>query len=139
MEAYRAIDQKARKKLRGENVERRKNGEPPRVLVGRGIINTYYPGTEHPPAPERHYYSPEELLEAFANQRESHQTKTPITSGLRNQKRNDKNSINVIHFVNKERISEKDQARFKQLTASANGSYKTLAGLDAIKSSASGN
>jgi hypothetical protein len=138
MEAYRTIGQKARKKLREENVERRKNGDPPRVLVGRAIINTYFPGTEHPPAPERHYYSPEEMLEAFSNRRESHKPQIPTASGLGNKKRNDQNSINVIHFVSKDKVSEKDQARFKKLTTSANGSYKTLAGLDAIKSSASG-
>ncbi|VGO13862.1 hypothetical protein PDESU_02419 [Pontiella desulfatans] len=139
MAKWRDLQEQAKQKLKEENEERRKKGEPPRVLIGWSLVSAYFPGAEHPPQPERYWYTPKEMLEGLSSHREANKSNVPTTSGLgkRSQKK-EKFSINVIHFVRKDHISEKDQDRFKKLTAIANGSYKTLSGLEAIQSSASG-
>ena len=135
---YEEIKKKAYRKLKEENEERRQKGEPPRVLVGYSVINAYFPGTEHPPQPKRYYYTPKEMYEGFVAQRMAHKPKTLMSIGLgKRSRKKEKFSINVIHFVRKDKIDEKAQARFKQLANLAHGEYKTLAGLEAIKSSAS--
>jgi hypothetical protein len=53
-------------------------------------------------------------------------------------KKKDKFSVNVIHFVRVDTgAKENDEARFRQFTSLLGGDYRTLAGLEAIQSSAS--
>ena len=132
-----AISKKANQKLKEENEQRRKNGDPPRVLVGWSIVDAYYPGTEKPPIPERHYYTPKEMIEALSNQRAAYKSEIPISNGLSRRKKKQDYSLSVIHFVGKNKTNEGDEGRFRQLTNSADGRYKTLSGLEAIRKSAS--
>jgi hypothetical protein len=139
MAKYRTIQRQAARKLKEENEQRRKDGQAPRVLVGKAIINTYFPGTQHPPGPQRHHYTPKEMAEALENQRTASKSSIPTASGLGIKKRKDTFSVNVIHFIKKSGANERDQQKLKQLTNELDGDYRTLAGLEAIQGSASAN
>lgn len=117
MERWRETVKRAEQKLAEENEERRKNGRPPRVLGGPySKVNAYFPGTEQPPQPQRHWYTPREVAEVMEETREKWQSKIPATSGLGKTK--EKFSVNVIHFVRVDTgAKENDEARFRQLPA----------------------
>ncbi|MDF7823571.1 hypothetical protein P4B35_06060 [Pontiellaceae bacterium B12227] len=139
MTRFREIEKKARAKLAEENRQRKANGQPERVLVGWSVVKEYFPGTETPPLPERHWYTPKEMVEAFVNQRKANADQTLKTSGLgnRSKKKQDKISLNVVQFVPNEGADAKDEARFKQLTSLLYGEYRALPGMEAIQSAIS--
>jgi hypothetical protein len=131
---YNEINKKAHAKLAEENKRRKENGEAERVLVGAAVINAYFPGTERPPQPERHWYTPKELEEAFVKQRVASRPGIPTTSGLgrRSKKAKDKFSLNVVQFVSE--TDGKEEGRFKQLSSKLGGEYRSIPGLEAIES-----
>jgi hypothetical protein len=138
MERWQEKVAEAEQKLAEENEERRSQGRPPRVLGGpHSKVSAYFPGEEHPPGPERYWYTPRDVAEVMELTREKWQPKTPLTSGL-GKKKKDKFSVNVILFVRVDTgAKENDEARFRQFTSLLGGDYRTLSGLEAIKSSAS--
>jgi hypothetical protein len=129
---YDELNRKARAKLEEENKRRKENGMDPRVLASP--IHEYYPGIEHPPQPERHWYTPKELAQAFVSMRKAHDLRTPAKSGLGSRRKNtrDKFTFNVVQFIpEKEGIEEE---RFKQLNRILGGEYRSIAGLKAMES-----
>ncbi|WP_372797373.1 hypothetical protein [Pontiella sp.] len=140
-EDYERKKREAHRKLKEDNEARVAKGLPPQVLVGHSVINKYFPGTEHPPQPERYNYSPREMYAGLVEQRKANMPDNALTSGLgRRSNKKEQSSINVIMFTPEDYDTGKDpkkQELFKQLTRYANGSFKTLAGLAAIQDSAS--
>ena len=141
-DAYR----KGLKMLDEENKKRASRGEPPRVLQRQAwaINRAYFPNIQGPPRPVWQQFTPEEFIEGFgimrANSKNSSMGAVPTKSGLtrKKSKSKDRYSFNVVQFIKKgEAASEGDVERFKSLTKKSNGKYKTIAGMDAIKSAAS--
>ncbi|MDF7808612.1 hypothetical protein P4E94_14275 [Pontiellaceae bacterium B12219] len=134
MAKFREIQQKAKEKLAEENRQRKANGQPERVLVGSSLIVEYFPGTEFPPQPIHHWYTPKEIAEACMNQRKASASRTPTQSGLGSRSRNSKDafSFNVVQFVSETDGAEEE--RFKKLSDILNGEYRSLPGLAAIES-----
>ncbi|MDF7800130.1 hypothetical protein P4C99_11695 [Pontiellaceae bacterium B1224] len=135
MARFREIQQQAKEKLAEENRKRKANGQPERVLVGYSIVKEYFPGTETPPLPERHWYTPKEMAQAYVNQRKISAAKEQINT-IRGSKK-DKFTLNVVQFVPKEGADGKDAERFKQVTSLLNGEYRALPGMEAIESALS--
>ncbi|VGO17693.1 hypothetical protein PDESU_06295 [Pontiella desulfatans] len=134
MAKYKEIEKKAMEKLAEENKERKANGQPERVLVGGSVINTYFPGTEHPPQAELYWYTPKEIAQSCVNLRKVNSTDLPKKSGLssRNRKIRDLFAFNVIQFVPES--GGQEEARFKELSGMLDGEYRSLPGLKAIES-----
>jgi len=133
MERWKHMVEKAREKHRQENEQRRKRGEPPRVVMGgdRGLVGTYIPGEPHPPLPEFKGYVPKEMFKAFNTKRAMHKPpESAQKSGLSRKK--DRFSLNVIHFT-PARGTVRNEAFYK-LTSLARGKYRMIKGLDAIES-----
>ncbi|MCF7817715.1 MAG: hypothetical protein K9M54_07520 [Kiritimatiellales bacterium] len=138
LQRWQEIRDRAQRKLDEENADRRSKGQPPRVIPGPyALVEAYFPGTENPPQPERHWYTPREVVDVLEGTRKKWRPKNPLTSGL-DKKKNDPFSINVIHFVRADTgANANDEARLRQLTSLCGGDYRTIAGMDAIKSSVS--
>ncbi len=124
---------KAQKKLNAENAARRKKGQPPKVVGSkRTMVRIYEPNAKFPPAGNVHHYSPKEVQQAMETLHEDSAPRISLTkSGVAKRKKGGY-EFNVIHFV--PRGAGKD-GKFQQLAKSANGNYRTLAGLDEIRSS----
>ncbi|MDF7827000.1 hypothetical protein P4B35_23450, partial [Pontiellaceae bacterium B12227] len=133
MARYEEIKRKASKKLAEENEKRKAAGQPERVLVGASIINEYFPGTEHPPQPELHWYSPKEIAQACIAMRQAAAPGMPTKSGLRKRgsRAKDGFSFNVVQFVAEQ--NGREEERFKELGSMLDGEYRSLPGLEAIK------
>lgn len=131
MAEYKKIEQKSQKKLAEENLQRKADGLTERVLVGTAIIDEYFPGTEHPPQPELHWYPPKEIAQACVNQRKESATVT-TKSGLGNRKAKDRFSLNIIQFVPE--TDGREEERFRELCNMLDGEYRALSGLKAIES-----
>lgn len=134
---------KGTEKLRKENKDRVKKNQPPKVLDGPyAIVKEYFPGTEIPPEPEWHFYTPKEITTAMKKVRVANLSKEEKLA-MRLRKKKDVYSVNVIQFFAKD--CENPNAfplfaeRFKTLTKVNRGAYRTLKGLDAIESSYRGN
>ena len=139
MNRYREIERKAQGKLAEENRRRKAAGQPERVLVGSAVINEYFPGTEHPPQPERHWYPPKEIATSCVAMRKASDPRVPTKSGLRSRSKKSKErfSFNVVQFVAEQNGHEEE--RFKQLSGMLDGEYRSLPGLKAIESYLAGN
>ncbi|MDF7800143.1 hypothetical protein P4C99_11760 [Pontiellaceae bacterium B1224] len=134
MAKFKEIQRKAKEKLAEENRKRKANGQPERVLVGSSLIVEYFPGTEFPPQPIHHWYTPKEIAKACVNQRKASAPRTPTKSGLRSRRGNPRDTFtfNVVQF-----IPETDgvqEERFKKLSGMLDGEYRSLPGLAAIES-----
>lgn len=118
---------KAKEMFAKENEQRRKDGQPPRVIPNGnyGLVHAYIPGTPYPPQPSYGSYGPKELVEAIDNARK--------VQGADLTKK-DRYSINVIHFVRANARSSGDKEKFKQLTSPTKGQYRAIEGLEAINS-----
>ena len=132
MAKYEELKRKARAKLEEENKLRKENGRDPKVVVSP--IHEYYPGIEHPPQPERHWYTPKELAQAFFTMREASAPRIPVKSGLGSgsKQTKDKFTFNVVQFI-PEKTGEEGES-FKQLSSLLDGEYRSIAGLPAIES-----
>ena len=142
-EAYEA----GRKKLAEENRQRAEKGDPPRVIADNPweINRIYFPGIERPPVPPKYHYTPHDFSEAFLDVRKQFRSVAVQDQfGLRKTKSDSKVdfSFNVIHFLKTSQSSgtgrqQSAEDQFKQLVNLCQGEYRTLAGLEAIKSSIS--
>jgi hypothetical protein len=139
-EAY----QEGLKLLKQENEERKKNGQPPRVLVGIWDVNrAYFPDIERPPAPEWYYYTPRDITEAMVEVRKQWMpAAVPLASGIKKPKK-DTYTFNVIHFLREDgNLDDTGDGRysgmFEKMASLSKGQYRTLTGLEAIRSSVSG-
>jgi len=134
MDRYRQKVAEAKALHKKENDKRRAAGQPPRVVAhgDRGLVRTYLPGTPLPPMPEWGWYTPKEIVQAFATVRsESTQGIAPLKSGL-SKKKKENFTINVIQFLKADGTG-KDQ-RFGKLASITRGEYRTIDGLEAIRS-----
>jgi len=130
----------AQEKLNEENKKRRARGQPPRV-VGEGervLVRAYFPDEPMPPDHTWYDYSSRELVEALGNMRDLHAPQQRATSSGLSRKKRTKQPVplNVIHFVEKD--SGTDGPRFKSLVGLADGEYRQIKGLAAIRSHLSG-
>jgi hypothetical protein len=131
------VYEKAKQKLAEENEQRRKNGDPPRVLAGRlSIIKAYFPDAHFGGGNVNFDYTPKIMNEAMDAVHEKYRSEALRSkSGLAKRKKG-KYSANVIHFVRTgENSDEKSKEKLKQLTSFCNGEYRTIAGLEAIQCS----
>ena len=126
----------AKIKFNEDNDRRRAKGDPPRVLPNsnkdRHMVRIYFPNEPQPPHPEFYVYSPKEVLEAYENTRKKYKSKVPTSSGLGKNRKQERFTINVIHFV-KQDDQKGDDVRFKEITSLTRGEYKRIKGMDAIK------
>ena len=133
--------------LEEENRERAAEGRPPRVIRDNPweINRVYFPDIERPPVPEKYFYTPRDFTEAFLEVRKRFRpVEMEAKLGIKRKTSASKVdfSFNVVHFretgqsLNTKR-HEKTEQMFRQLASVCNGEYRTLTGLDAIKSSVS--
>ncbi len=131
---------KARGMFEQENKRRREKGQPPRVIPNGngGLVRAYLPGAPMPPSASWHYYTPREILEALANTRRKWESKALPSSKLGGKKK-EKYSINVIHFVRVDSGSNQGaKEKFSKLVGPTRGDYRSIEGLEAIKSYVTG-
>ncbi|MCK4564205.1 MAG: hypothetical protein KAU94_06005 [Verrucomicrobia bacterium] len=131
---------KARGMFEKENKRRREKGQPPRVIPygNWGLVRTYLPDAPLPPQPSWHNYTPKEMLEALVNTRRKWESKALPSSKLGGKKK-EKYSINVIHFVRADSDSNQGaKEKFSKLVGPTRGDYRSIEGLEAIKSYVTG-
>jgi hypothetical protein len=130
---------KARQLFKKENDRRRGKGQPPRVIArgDRGLVRAYIPSARTPPSGTTHAkYTPDQLVEAFANTRKKWKSKTLTSSGL-GKKKKDKYTINVIHFV-KANGGSTEEPKLKRIASETRGDYRKIKGMAAIQSFVAG-
>ena len=125
---------KARQKHAEENRRRASKGEPPRVFTGtRSMVRAYFPNAKLPPNTKvRVGYTPDEMVEAFVNMRQQGKSTNRLGQRLSDRKK-DKFSIHVIHFVREDSGAGKDQ-KFIKVTKATRGEYQQIKGMKAIES-----
>ena len=135
-----ALYAKAKKKLDQDNAQRRKHGQPPRILSGRmSIIKAYYPNAKPPGKVSMFAYTPKVIATAMNSVRRQYASGTPA-SGL--SKKPGKYSFNVVQFVARpssltERQKfweERSRDNLKQMVNLCHGQYQSISGLEAIQS-----
>jgi len=140
---FEELYQKAIKLLAEENRERKAKGEEPKVLRDPAShIKEYFPGKfdsviwTDPPV---YVYTPRDFAKSIHYMQKEYASKSPAKSGLSKKKK--KLSVNVIFFASKDNIDaqEPEINNFRQIAGLCSGEFRTLAGLEAIKNSASGN
>ena len=138
--------EKAKQLLDEDNKKRAARGEPPRA-IDRGnaweMNRAYFPGIERPPQPDFYYHKPKEFAEAMIDIRKQYETQDALAAARLRKKSKVDFSFNVIRFAKKdaewsEYFDGRTEGNFKQLTGLLKGSYKTIAGMEAIQSSVSG-
>ena len=105
------------------------------------IVNEYYPGLIHsirPPEPPWTYYTPRDFTEALKLVRNENAPKLASKSGL-TKKKKDSFSVNVIYFARKDDADAQahEIEQFTEFARRSNGKFRSIAGLEAIRSSAS--
>ncbi len=141
MARWRESIAKARGMFEKENKHRREKGQPPRVIPygDWGLVRTYLPGTPEPPMPSFHHYTSKEMYEAINNTRRKWASSTLAASGLSRNKKG-KYSINVIQFVRTDTApSQREKEKFSKMIGPTRGDYRSIKGLEAIKSHVAGN
>ena len=129
------ICERARKKLEKENEQRRKNGQPPRILEGKNaIVHAYFPDAHLPSGASKFFYTPKVMSKAMKTVRKESAPSRLKTRGL-SKKHPSKYSVNVIQFVPQDGSADNDSVdKLKQFASINHGQYRQLAGLEAIKS-----
>ncbi len=129
---------KGLKMLDEDNKQRAAAGKPPKVLPRNewAINGEYFPDIEKPPSPEWYYYEAKDFAEAFLLIRSEYaKDSMPSKSGISDKKKTKMDfSFNVIQFVEQGSSANQDDSKFTKLTALCKGDYKTIAGLEEIKS-----
>ena len=126
-------------KLEKENAERRARNEPPRVVDNDGaIVLAYFPNMYmdlRPPEPSYYYYTPRDFSKSLYLLREENVPQTASKSGVSKRKK-DNFSLNVVFFARTDNSGDDVGSiqDFKKLTSLCNGSFRSIAGLEAIKS-----
>jgi hypothetical protein len=137
--------EKAKLMLDEENKKRVANGQPPRVIRRDNawdMNHAYFPDIERPPEPEFYYHKPNEFVEGFIQVREQYKPQdAQLKRGLSNKKKTASEvSFNVVRFTKvdaewNEFRDGRTEENFQKLTGLFKGQYRTIAGLEAIKSS----
>lgn len=138
--------QQGLKLLEQESKERIAKGQPPRVIrkAPHEINKVYFPDIEFPPEPERYFYTPKDYREAFiATALKYARTTTQTRSGLAKKPKAPEFSFNVIHFMPRDAGDYQAQYdnsvdQFKTLASISRGQYRSIQGLEEIKSTISG-
>ncbi len=127
--------EKAKQKLAEENKQRRKNGDPPRVLEGKvATIKAYFPNTKFVGGLVYVEYTPKFMNDSMDTIRAKYNSK--LSMGRSGLSKKDKYSFNVIHFVPQGGESDdKSKENLKQMTSRCKGEYRSLSGLEAIQGS----
>lgn len=134
---------KARKMLDEDNARRKAAGEPPNAVSRsseRGVVRAYLKGTPEPPNPEQARLGVADFVDAFEEAYKTYVRDTP-TLGLRKKNKSKlKYSLNVIFFKPEQfederdkMYNDRDEAGFKALAKSFNGTCNAVVGLEAIK------
>ena len=142
--------EKSKKLLDEDNKQRAARGEAPRAINRNNawdMNRAYFPDIEFPPVPDFYYHTPRDFAEAMLEIRKKFATQELQTrSGLSRRKSGGKVdfSFNVVRFAKKDAewsqyFDGRSEENFKKLTSLLKGNYKTIAGMEAIKSSVSGN
>jgi hypothetical protein len=141
-EAY----EKGQQLLAEENRQRAEEGQPPRVIRDNPweINRVYFPDIERPPVPQKYFYTANDFTDAFLEVRKLYRpVEMQAKLGIERKKTSASKvdfSVNVVHFretgqsINTHR-HENTEEMFKQLANRCSGEYRTLAGLEAIRSS----
>ena len=142
-EAY----EKSLKLLEEENRERAEKGMGPKVIerTPAALNKFYFPDIERPPEPPTHVHTPLEFWEGFNEVRARYATgPVPAKSGIkqRGKRGKDNFSINIVLFSPVDmdwgsRSAQEKEMKFRKLTSLSGGQYRTVDGLEAIKSSVS--
>ncbi|MDF7824118.1 hypothetical protein P4B35_08850 [Pontiellaceae bacterium B12227] len=137
--------EKAKIMLDEENKTRAASGQPPRVIRRDNpwdMNRAYFPDIERPPEPEFYYHKPDEYAQAFIQVREQYKPRdAQLKRGLSNKKKTASEvSFNAVRFTKvdaewNEYRDGRTEDNFKKLTGFFKGQYRTIAGLEAIKSS----
>ena len=106
----------------------------------------YFPDIEFPPVPPTYHYTARDFAKAMLEVRNASRPEDVRTaSGLRKKVSTTKVdfSFNVVHFREASdsrhaKRHEVTQEKFNELTGKLKGNYKSIAGLEAIQSSVSG-
>ncbi len=134
---------KGKEKWAQENKERKARGEPPKVLRDQWhIVREYFPSqfeSYRPPDPPWYHYTPRDFTEAFKIVRKENASKLPAKSGL-SKKKKDSFSLNIIFFARKNDAEAQawQIEKFTELARRNHGKFRSIAGLEAIQSSISG-
>lgn len=129
-------------KLAEENKIRRANGEPPKVLRDHyHLVLEYYQSqfnSIRPPEPPWYYYTPRDFANALELVREKNASKLATKSGI-SKKKKDSFSVNVIYFARKDDADAQagEIEKFTELARRSHGKFRSMAGLEAIRNSAS--
>ncbi len=126
--------EKAKQKLAEENKQRRKNGDPPRVLEGKvATIKAYFPDAHFGGDHVYFDYTPKIMNDSMDAARAKYKSKLLLDrSGIF---KKDKYSFNVVHFVQQGGdFDDKSIEKLKQMASLSKGEYRSLAGLEAIQS-----
>ncbi|MDF7825316.1 hypothetical protein P4B35_14925 [Pontiellaceae bacterium B12227] len=145
---WKSSHEEAKRLLDEDNKQRIARGEAPRAINRNNawdMNRAYFPDIERPPQPDFYYHKPKEYAEVMMKIRDQYKTKeTQTTSGLRRKKSSQPDfTFNVVRFAKKdaewnEYFDGRTEDNFKQLTGYFKGNFKTIAGLEAIQSSVSG-
>lgn len=133
--------QQARQLLAEENKKRAARGEEPKVLRDPAQhIREYFPEKFDSvvwTTPPTYVYTPRDFAKSIQYLQKEYASKSPTTSGLSRKKKN--LSVNIIFFARKDGVDEQAPQinSFQQIARLCNGEFRVLAGLEAIKSSAS--
>ncbi len=140
--------EEAKKLLDEDNKQRAARGEPPRAIDRENawqMNRAYFPDIQFPPEPDFYYHKPQEYAAAMVEIREENKPKEVLAKAGLSRRSGSKVdfSFNVVRFAKKdaewtEWYDGRTEDNFKKLTGMLNGSYKSIAGLEAIKSSVSG-
>ena len=125
-------------KLKKENAERQARNEPPRVLDEISMVRAYFPDlfeAVRRPDPPYYYYTARDFAKSLQLLREENASQTASKSGISKRKK-DEFFLNVILFEPVDNPSTGSADIFKKMTSLCNGRFRSIAGLEAIKSSA---
>jgi len=129
--------------LKKENEELAAKGELPRVIRDHNQLIMEYFSPElweeiRKPEPEYHDYTAREFAKATYLLHAKYASKASGKTRLKKQRKDDI-SLNVIFFAAKGSEPDEWEGRLSKLTSLCNGKYRRLDGLEAVKSSVSGN
>jgi len=137
--------QKALKSLEEDNKKRQAKGDPPRALdrKSRWEMNlAYFPDIEFPDVGDRYYYTSKDFREAFNALREKYvRVAVQRSGGIVKKRKRIEFSLNIIQFVPGEDAGkyqyryDRSIPKFHDLASRLNGQYRSIEGLEGIKSS----
>lgn len=144
---WRECHEKAKQLLVEDNKKRAARGAPPRA-IDRGnawqMNRAYFPDIQFPPEPDFFYHKPQEFAQAMIEVREQNKPRDALAkTGLKRKSNKVDFSFNVVRFAKKdaewnEWYDGRTEDNFKKLTGMLKGNFKTIAGMEAIQSSVSG-